>query len=133
MDDNNKKIRAVAFILAGALAAIVVDVLFESLAVTFGRVARLRNEDTLRHGLPLAIGLITFLLLQFNSRIRVWADECISEVRRVVWPSKQEVTAMTVVVCIMVGLFGLGLGIFDFVSGQLLTAFVQTNFLSFLN
>lgn len=122
-----------AFILAGALAAIVVDVLFESLAVTFGRVARLRNEDTLRHGLPLAIGLITFLLLQFNSRIRVWADECISEVRRVVWPSKQEVTAMTVVVCIMVGLFGLGLGIFDFVSGQLLTAFVQTNFLSFLN
>lgn len=133
MDDNNKKIRAVAFILAGALAAIVVDVLFESLAVTFGRVARLRNDDTLRHGIPIAIGLITFLLLQFNARIRVWADECISEVRRVVWPSKQEVTAMTVVVCVMVGLFGLGLGVFDFVSGQLVTAFVQTNFLSFLN
>lgn len=133
MDDNNKKIRAVAFILAGALAAIVMDVLFESLAVTFGKVARLRNDETLKHGLPIAIGLLTFLVLQFNAKVRVWADECISEVRKVVWPSKQEVTAMTVVVCVLVSFFGFGLGVYDFVAGHLVTTFVQTNFLSFLN
>lgn len=133
MDDSNKKIRAVAFILAGALVAITVDVIFESLAVTFGSVARLRNNETLMHGLPIAVGLVTFMVLQFSPKVRVWADECISEVRKVVWPSKQEVTAMTVVVCVMVSLVGLGLGIFDFVSGQLVTAFIQTNFLSFLN
>lgn len=133
MDDSNKKIRAVAFIIAGALVAVTIDVLFESLAVTFGKVARLRNDETLKHGIPIAVGLITFLVLQFNTKVKVWADECISEVRKVVWPSKQEVTAMTMVVCVMVSLVGLGLGVFDFVSGQLVTAFVQTNFLSFLN
>lgn len=133
MDDSNKKIRAVAFIIAGALVAVTIDVLFESLAVTFGKVARLRNDETLKHGIPIAVGLITFLVLQFNTKVKVWADECISEVRKVVWPSKQEVTAMTMVVCVMVSLVGLGLGVFDFVSGQLVTTFVQTNFLSFLN
>ncbi len=133
MEDTNKKIRAVAFILAGAIAAIVIEILFESLAVTFGRVARLRNDETLRHGVPILVGLITFLYLQFNPKIRAWADECISEVRKVVWPSKQEVTGMTVVVTAFVSIIGLGLGIFDFVSGQLVTTFIQTNFLTFLN
>tara|TARA_Y100001935_G_C17292816_1_gene504432 strand:+ start:1093 stop:1494 length:402 start_codon:yes stop_codon:yes gene_type:complete len=132
LDDNNKKIRAVAFILAGALVALVIDVLFESLSVTFGKVARLRSDETLRHGLPIAVGLIVFLILQFNPKVRAWADEVISEVRKVVWPSKQEVTAMTVVVCVFVTVIGLGLGVFDFVAGQAITAFVQTNFLSFL-
>ncbi|NCN95549.1 MAG: preprotein translocase subunit SecE [Bdellovibrionales bacterium] len=133
MDDNNKKIRAVAFIIAGALVAVVIDVLFESLAVTFGKVARLRNDDTFRHGLPIAVGVITFLVLQFNSKVSLWADEVISEVRKVVWPSKQEVTAMTMVVCVLVTVFGIGLGLFDFAAGHAVTTFVQTNFLSLLN
>lgn len=133
MDDSNKKIRAVAFIVAGFLVAIVIDVLFESLAVASGRVARIRNDDTLKHGIPIALGLITFLTLQFNTKVRIWADECITEVRKVVWPSKQEVIAMTVVVCVFVTVIGFGLGIFDFFAGQMVTGFVQTNFLSYLN
>lgn len=130
MEDSNKKIRAVAFLAAGAIVAIVIDVIFESLAVTFGSVARLRNDDTLKHGLPIALGLITFLSLQFNSKVRIWADECITEVKKVVWPSRKEVTAMTIVVCIMVTLVGIGLGIFDFIAGQSITTLVQTNFLN---
>jgi len=87
----------------------------------------------MRHGIPIGLGVITFLVLQLNGKVRTWADECISEIRKVVWPTKQEVTAMTVVVCVLVGIIGLLLGIFDLVSGQVVTAFVQTNFLSFLN
>ena len=122
-----------AFLLAGVLVAVMIDVLFESLAVTFGRVARLRNEDALKHGLPIALGLITFLVLQFNGKVRVWADECIGEVRKVVWPSQKEVTAMTMVVCVLVTIVGFGLGLFDLLAGKLITTFVQTNFISFLN
>jgi preprotein translocase subunit SecE len=133
LEDSNKKIRALAFILSGALVALTVDVLFESLSVTFGAVARLHNDPTMRHGIPIGLGVITFLVLQLNGKVRTWADECISEIRKVVWPTKQEVTAMTVVVCVLVGIIGLLLGIFDLVSGQVVTAFVQTNFLSFLN
>ena len=45
--------------------------------------------------------------------------------RKVVWPSKKDVTAMTMVVCVMVVIAGVGLGIFDFFASQLIKVFVN--------
>ena len=126
-DNTNSKIITVAFVVAGFLAALVVQILFESLSVSFGPVARLHTDETLRHGLPIAVGLLTFAILQFTPKIRVWADESVSEVRRVVWPTRKEVVAMATVCCVMVVVVGIFLGAFDFASQHFVRAIVNIN------
>ncbi len=120
MEKDNSKIMTVGFILAAAVVGIVVKVLFEALAASSGLVAGWRSQDTIRHGLPVGLAILTFALLQFNAKVRAWADEVILEVRKVVWPSQKDTTAMTTVVCIMLVIAGLVFGVFDFVSGQVI-------------
>jgi preprotein translocase subunit SecE len=126
-DNTNSKIMTMAFVTMGFLIALVVQVLFENLSVTFGVVARLHSNETLRHALPIATGLFTFAILQFTPKVRTWADECISEVRKVVWPSRKDTMAMTMVCCVMVVVVGILLGAFDFAAQNLLKTFVNLN------
>jgi preprotein translocase subunit SecE len=127
VDNTNNKVITVAFVIGGFLAAMVVQILFESFAVSFGAVARLHNEESIRHALPIAVGLLTFAILQFTPKIRVWADESVAEVRRVVWPSRKEVMAMAMVCCVMVVVLGIVLGAFDFASSHFVKAIVNIN------
>jgi preprotein translocase subunit SecE len=126
-ETTNSKIITLAFVAFGALAAITVQVLFESLAVSFGPVARLHNSEALRHGLPLVVAIITFAILQFTPKIHLWADESVGEVRKVVWPSRRDTIAMTMVCCIMVVLAGIALGAYDFLATHMIKTFVNLN------
>jgi preprotein translocase subunit SecE len=126
-DTTNQKIMTLSFVASAFLMALVMEVLFEQMAVQFGPVARLHNNETLRHALPIGVGLLTFALLQFNAKIRAWADECIAEVRKVVWPSRRDTMAMTMVCCVMVVMVGIALGVFDFGSQRLIKFFVNLN------
>jgi len=125
VEKDNSKIMTVSFVLTAVVAGIVIEVIFEALAATFGVVANLRSQDALRHGIPLAFGFLVFASLQFNSKIKLWADEVILEVKKVVWPSQKDTTSMTTVVCIMLFVAGVVLGAFDFVSGQLIKVLIN--------
>jgi preprotein translocase subunit SecE len=116
MENDNRKFITMSFLAVGVVAAIVVNVLLDSLAATFGPVARVRSMDLVAHGLPIAVGVVTFVLLQFNAKVLVWADEVMVEVRKVVWPTRRDTSAMTMVVCVMLIISGVFLGIFDFVA-----------------
>lgn len=120
MENDNSKIITVSFVCTAIVAGLVVEVLFEALAATFGSVAAIRSTDAIRHGIPVGVGFLTFSILQFNSKIRFWADEVILEVKKVVWPTQKDTTTMTTVVCVMLLLAGVVLGAFDFVSGQVI-------------
>src|SRR4051812_18295447 len=124
-EKNNQSIVNFAFVICGFLAYFVVAVLFETLAETFGPVARFRNIEAAKHGLPVAAGLAMFLTLFLNKKIHVFADECVVELRRVVWPSQKDTLTMTAVCCVMVVLAGIGFGVFDFFSSQLIKVFVH--------
>lgn len=126
-DNTNSKIMMISFVATAFLVALVTQVLFENLSVSFGAVARLHNNETLRHALPIAAGFITFAALQFNSKVRNWADECIGEIRKVVWPSRKDTIAMTMVCCAMVLIVGVMLGAFDLTAKYLVKAFVNLN------
>jgi len=126
-DNTNSKIMTMAFVAMGFLIALVVQVLFENLSVSFAVIARAHNNETLRHALPIGLGLFTFAMLQFNPKVRTWADECIAEVRKVVWPSRKDTIAMTMVCCLMVVVVGILLGVFDFASQNLIKTFVNLN------
>ena len=120
MEKDNKKIITVCFVIAGAIVWGTLSVLLNSLSGSFSFVARMRAIELVNHGLPVGLGLLTFLYLQFNPKIVNWADEVIVEVRKVVWPSRKDTMGMTTVVCIMVVIAGVAFGLWDFVSGNLI-------------
>ena len=106
--------------LAGILIGIVVSVLMETLAaVGTGVFGKFMAQDFVIHIFPVAVGIASFAALQMNKGIHAWGDEVVTEIRRVVWPSRKETVAMTIVVCVMLVISGLLFGLLDVTSGAL--------------
>jgi len=120
VDKTNRKVLTVAFLIAGGLAFTVVRVLFDTLGGIFAPIERWRSVDLVNHGLPLVVGLATFLFLQMNPKVVTWADEVSSEIRKIVWPSQRDTTVTTIAVCVMVLVAGLGLSVIDYMSSVLI-------------
>ena len=113
---------------AGILAWVTVSVLLDTVAgLTTGSFSRALSGDVVRHGVPVLVGFAVFFIAQFNPKILAWADDVTGELRRIVWPTRKETTAMTVVVCIMLIISGLFLGFLDMVSGTIVDWLVHVN------
>lgn len=125
MDKTNSKVLTLSFAIAGALLGFTTHLLLKSLSAAFGVVARFADTDLVRHGLPVAIGIAAFAVLQFNPRILTWGEEVVIEIRKVVWPSRKDTTAMTIVVVIMVLISSVIVTGFDLASGSVLRLFVN--------
>ena len=119
MSQKNHKIMTVGFIVAAAMVFWVVKVLMSTLAIGIGSVAQFQDEFWFKDLIPVGIGFIVFLYLQFNSKIKAWADEGISETGKVVWPSKADTKSMTIATCIMLLVSGVVLGLFDITATKL--------------
>jgi len=124
-ESGNQNIVNFAFVAAGFMAFLVVNIIFETAAGMFGPIARMHGQDLFKHGLPVVIGVATFLMLFLNKRAHVWADECVVEIRKVVWPSRKDTVAMTIVCCVMVIVAGIGLSLYDLFASQLIKLFVN--------
>lgn len=124
-EKNNQSLVNFAFVMLGFLAYYVAASLFELFAATFGVVARFHNIVSAKHGVPVAFGVITFFLLFLNPKSQAWADESISELRKVVWPSRKDTISMTIVCCVMVLGCGVALGVFDLLASQMIKVFVN--------
>ncbi|MBX2987399.1 MAG: preprotein translocase subunit SecE [Bdellovibrionaceae bacterium] len=125
MDKTNSKILTMSFALAAALVGFTLHLLIRILAGAFGVVARMTDSDVIRHGVPVAVALVMFAVLQFNPRVLAWGEEVVAEIRKVVWPSSKDVTAMTIIVIIFVILASIIITSFDFLSGQLMNVLVK--------
>ncbi|MCB9025177.1 MAG: preprotein translocase subunit SecE [Bdellovibrionaceae bacterium] len=128
MEENrNQKIITLSFVALAFLTAIVMRVLLESAAATWGVVAKYYAHDWMKHGLPALLGIAVFIGLQFNTKVQVWADEVVTELLKVVWPTKRDTMAMTVVVCVMLIISSFILGLFDFLSRNLVKIILNLN------
>ncbi|GIL17971.1 MAG: hypothetical protein BroJett040_17220 [Oligoflexia bacterium] len=125
MDKLNSKILTLSFAAAAAIAGMTLHLLIKSFAGAFGVVARLSDSDVVRHGLPVVFGIILFAVLQFNPRVLAWGQEVVMEIRKVVWPSRKDTTAMTIVVCIMVLISSVIVTSFDFISGYVVNVLMR--------
>lgn len=128
-NNSNAKVITVTFMLAGVLVGYVVSyAMSTAAALSSGNAAHFLSRDLVHHGLPVLVGLLVFLSLQFKKSVVEWADEVVTELRKIVWPSRKDTTNMTVVVCIMVVLSGAVLGLFDFASGNIIDWILHINF-----
>lgn len=120
MDKTNSKMLTLCYAILGALCGLTLHLLIKSFAAAFGVVARLADSDMVRHGLPVVFGLAVFLILQLTPKINAWADDVVTEIRKVVWPSRKDTTAMTIVVIIMVFISSALISTFDLLSGAIM-------------
>jgi preprotein translocase subunit SecE len=112
MEDNKKAI-TVSFLVAGGLVYVIVALMLQFLAQSFAVIARVESNEILSNGLPVGLGLLTFAVLQFNSKTVAYMDGVTTELRKVVWPSRKDTTVMTVVVIIMLIISGTVVGVYD--------------------
>lgn len=125
MDKANSKIMTLSFLAFAALIGFTVATLVTVLSSAFGIVAKITDLDVVRHGLPIVVALGTFLYLQLNKDILSWADEVITEIKKVVWPPTKDVKGMTIVVVIMVMLSAVIIATFDMLSGFVLNQLIK--------
>lgn len=125
MDKTNQKILTISFVAFAVLVSISLSILLKTFAGTFGVIARLHDIDMVKHGLPVVIGIAIFVSLQFNKRVLAWGEDVALEIRKVVWPSRKDTTAMTIVVVVMVLISAVIITTFDFVSGYLVNYLVR--------
>lgn len=119
-DKTNRKAITVAYLCAAVVTFIVVRVLFDTLGGMFSPIERYRSIELVKHAVPLGAAAIVFLILNLNPKISVWADEVVTEIRKIVWPSQRDTTVTTVAVCVMVVVAGIGLALIDYVSSVLI-------------
>lgn len=125
---TNRKVATVGFMAAGVLIGIALKVLLDaSAAVATGALGRALATDFVRHAVPVLAGFAVFLALQLNAGIRTWGDEVVTELRKVVWPSREDTIRMTIVTCIMLILSGAALGLLDVFSGKLIEWLLNKN------
>lgn len=117
MEKANSKILTISFASAAILVGLTLSLLIKAFAGAFGVVAKLADSDLIRHGLPVVVGLAVFAALQFNPRVLVWGEEVVVEIRKVVWPSRKDTTAMTIACVIMVLISSVIISSFDLISG----------------
>jgi preprotein translocase subunit SecE len=125
MEKTNSKIITLSFAIGAFLVGLVTSLLIKAFAGAFAFVARAADADVVRHGVPLVLGFGLFLFCQFNPKVVTWADEVVAEVKKVVWPSRKDTTAMTIVVCVMVLISSFIISAFDMTSGYIINIIMR--------
>ena len=67
-----------------------------------------------------AVGVLGVWSLQNNKERHEYFLASIAEIRRVTWPSFMDTRRMTIVVCVVVGIFAAILAVFDFLWAEIL-------------
>jgi preprotein translocase subunit SecE len=130
MENTNNKIVTISLMFTGILVGLVVFVLLDSLAaLATGSLGAVVGKEIVRHGLPVAVGISTFFVLQFNKKVVAWAEEVVIELRKIVWPSRKDTMTMTMVVCVMLLISGLVLGFMDVLSASVIDWLLHHNFM----
>ncbi len=123
--EDNKRAVTFSFVVLSLLVGLVVHLLLQFLAQSFAIFAKVESNEFLSNGLPVLIGAITFVTLQFNTTVVDFTDGVVAELRKVVWPSRKDTGVMTVVVVITLILSGVIVGVYDSVWAYLVNTFIK--------
>ncbi len=117
---DNRKIILSAYALASFLGWFLTRSAIKSLRVEWYAFRRLSGIDLIQEGAPLLVGILAFGILYFHPRATGLLDEVVIELKKVTWPSRDDVVKSTTVVMICILVASLILASFDLVWGKLI-------------
>src|SRR5688572_22357635 len=112
VENDNSKILSFCYLMAAVLVFFVSGMLIDTGASMWGPFARVFGNDLVRAGVQVSLAALTFGLLYFNKNWNTFFDEVVIELKKIVWPSRKDTVAMTIVVCVMVVICGIVFAIF---------------------
>lgn len=125
MDQSNKKIVTLSFLIFGAISAYIISSIIKILEASISFFASLSGNEFFTHGFPVAVGILVFAYLQINKKTNKWGEEIVIEIRKMVWRTGKDTVAVTVAVCIMVLISGVVLGLLDYLSSKLINYLIS--------
>ncbi len=118
---DNRKVILGSYLGASILAWFLTRSSFAYLYLNFYQIRRLPGINAIREGLPLLIGATVFLVLLKHAHVNVVMEEVVSELKKVTWPSRDDVVKSTTVVIICILIASFILAGFDLMWGKLIT------------
>lgn len=114
-----------SFVAAAVLIWWVSGVLLETAAMAAPWLAQMKSfkvagVEIIQTLIPLVLGVLTFVLLQFNAKRRTFAQDVVVEASKVVWPSSKDVQGSTIVVVIMILISSVVLFTLDWASNEVI-------------
>lgn len=82
-------------------------------------------NQILLEGIPIALGLGLFFFLSRYKKANDFFDECVTELRKVTWPSREDVIRSTIVVLVWIVVSSLLLGGMDNVFGKIIDFLIK--------
>lgn len=125
MNKTNEKLLTLSFASFAFLIGLSLHLILKSFSGAFAVIARLNENDLFKHGLPVIVGLGIFFYLQFNKTTIEWGREVILEITKVVFPTKSDTTALTIVVVIFVLISSVIITLFDFISSFIVKGIIN--------
>ena len=104
-----------ALFIAGGLVVWLIAKHYTSVIIGYFQLGRKLGSgaDFIYHGVPFALGVITFAVLRANTSSLTFTSDAVSEMTKVSWPTPKEARLGTIVVIITVLLAGIVLGFVD--------------------
>jgi preprotein translocase SecE subunit len=109
-----------AYVAFAALVALAFYKAFGTLGVQVGWADRFDWYQPVTTAASLALGIAAAFYLSSNKERHEYFLAAIGELRKVTWPSMPDTRRMTVIVCVVVGIFAVILAIFDFIWAKFL-------------
>lgn len=113
MENQNQKWVNLSFLAFAGGLAWVLFTLLTTIAAGYDLEARVKNVDMLIRGLSLGVGALLFFVLYRSQKSSDYMSEVVVELSRVTWPTPKDTYRATIVVVLMVLIFGFLLGGLD--------------------
>jgi preprotein translocase subunit SecE len=117
---ENRKIIVTSYLVLSAVVWFLSRSLFQWLYLTFYELRRVPSIVYLRELVPVALASIVFIILFRHPMVTSFSDEVVSELRKVTWPSRDDVVKSTTVVLVCVLIASFILAGFDLIWGKVI-------------
>jgi len=122
---DNRKLIVSFFLAGGAILWFLSRSAIHYFYLSFYQVRRLPGIGFLSEAAPVILGGALFLIVLNNSKVNTLLEECVAELKKVTWPTRDEVVRSTTVVIICIVIASFILAGFDVLFGKVVGYFLK--------
>jgi len=117
---DNRKIIVGLYLAAGLLVGYLSHATMNYLYISFYKVSRIPGIQIGKEVIPVLLGILTFTIFMKHKQANLVMGESVSELKKVTWPSKDDVVRSTYVVMICIAIASAFLATFDLFFGKVI-------------
>ncbi|NBX93827.1 MAG: preprotein translocase subunit SecE [Proteobacteria bacterium] len=115
---DSQKVIVGSYLAASALIWYLVRSFVQWLNFTFYQVRKIPGFEAIREALPVVGAVLVFVILLRNRKTNEILEDVVSELRKVTWPTMEDVKKSTIVVMVCILIASGILAIFDLFFGK---------------